>query len=162
MARLRPDMGIGSLDTVEDANRVLALLTAYWRVVHWDLDCFIATARPGEPFDADTNMITYWPPEQIRARFEAACATWGIPAQTVIELKRLGKEGRMRLIERLAPLLGLSTAGRHKVETFERELVETPLGAAWVLARISNDTDGLRRLGAIPAEQHAPPLARGA
>jgi hypothetical protein len=66
----------------------------------------------------------------------------------VCEIEWCGKTLR-QLVQFRAPPLGFTAAGRQMVEKIEREMVETPIGAAWELACITDDTDELRRLGAI-------------
>jgi hypothetical protein len=94
-------------------------------------------------------MIEYWPPGQIRERFRQACVAARTAEGPLIELQRIGKVGRLDLIDRIGAQQGFTVAGRRRIGTLERETYETETGRVWVLACISDDTETLRRLGAI-------------
>jgi hypothetical protein len=138
-----------TVDTHEEAARWFGLLIKFYEVAFANLYPFIAGGRPGEPIDPGTNMIEYWPPDQIRERFRQACVEAQTAESPLIELQRIGKAGRLDLIDRIGAQQGFTAAGRRRIGTMERETYETENGRVWVLACISDDTATLRRLGAF-------------
>jgi hypothetical protein len=139
-----------TITTIEDANRWLGRFKIYDQM-SFDLAALIVAGRPGgPPVDENTNIIAYWPPAEIRAWFQQACVDAQAQESTIIDLVRLGQDGRLDLLGRCCRLLGI-TVGRRPLETsFERMMVETEIGRTWLLACISDDQETLRRLGAIP------------